>query len=171
MAVIRGTCFVFLALILYGCDKEPEDGNIYSHTYQEKAKIELSGDPEFLKATVNKGENLVFKYYFQQEADPLTADSGYAESIVFEVSPELDTFSYANDELLQQKVFFDRFCFCPREGSIPLNQGIISGTKIDDFNWSIKIVVSFDDYGYTESKNIDNTFVNEITFSFSDTGD
>jgi|GEM_PF-6996235 len=159
--------FVVAVLSIMGCDKEI-DLDAYAYFFSQGSQIELEENDGFATAKVNDGENVVFTYSLQREEDPSVTDSSYRESIIFEIPENLDTFLYTDRELLDQNTYFDRSCFCPSEGSIPVEKGTISGTKIDELQWNVTISISFDNFGSPDKRQVDNTFINTITFSFDD---
>jgi len=88
-------------------------------------------------ATIDSGKNLVFKYKFNREADPKIPDSGYRETIIFEIEPGETKFSHLDDELQTIKPFYRQVCFCRNTESVKIVHGKISGTKISATKWNI----------------------------------
>ena len=108
--------------------------------------------------TVASGENLVFEYRFNAEDDAQIADDEYGETIRFEIDEDLNEFSYSNTELATMKLVFSRDCFCYFPMDVSKNvdpTGSISGQKISDKQWNIKIDVTF--YG-EDTRTIEERF-------------
>ena len=148
-------------LLFVSCSSD-DDNTSETYTYTVDSQIVLNDLQGEGLTQVTTGDNLVFKYRYAEEADPDIADSGYAETIIFEIDPTLESFSYADEELATINAYFDRFCFCAFEGSIPIVDGVIEGTKVNDRKWTVSIDVSF--LSYSENvimKSVSGTFVLE----------
>ena len=105
------------------------------------SKIGTSENSEFFVAAIESGDKLVFKYKFNREADPKIPDSGYRETIIFEIEPNETKFSLLDDELQTIQPFYRQFCFCRNTESVKITNGKISGTKISATKWNIYIDV------------------------------
>ena len=116
--------------------EESTDLKIY-----ENSRIVTAVDPEFFVASINSGNKRVFKYKFNREADPIIPDSGYRETIIFEIDPEETKFSLLDDELPNIKAFYRQVCLCRNTESVQITSGKISGTKISATKWNIFIDV------------------------------
>ena len=114
--------------------EESTDLKIY-----ENSRIVTPDDSELFVATIDSGKNLVFKYKFNREADPKIPDSGYRETIIFEIEPGESKFSLLDDELPTIKPFYRQVCFCRNTESVEIINGKISGTKITATKWNIYI--------------------------------
>lgn len=137
---------VFLMLAA-GCntddDNTPESGDRSEYRFYENSSIRV-GDFDF--AVIEDGTNLVFEYFFTADEEPNIADDEYSERIIFEISPELEAFSFSASELISANTYFDKYCFCLIEGSIPIAEGSISGMRIDSSTWDITIAITFEDF-------------------------
>ena len=108
---------------------------------------------------ITEGTNLVFEYKYSAEEEVNTQDDEYLEFIRFEISSDLNEFSYQDTELSDIKVVFSKSCFCffdydPNKDVPPT--GTMSGEKISRTEWKISIDVTF--YG-DEHKSIEGGFV------------
>jgi hypothetical protein len=100
---------------------------------------------------IESGENLVFEYRFDAYDNKQIADDEYSETVRFEIDSKLDKFSYSDDELLDIKAVFTQYCYCGFSLSESKNdnpKGTISGEKISNNEWKIKINITF--YGDVE---------------------
>jgi len=113
------------------------------------------GENDF--AGISVGSSLVFEYTFTAEDNPDLADDEYAERILFQVDPELNSFIFTNEELISTNAYFDKFCFCLIEGSIPLEEGTISGERVNNETWNVTIDVAFTDFE-EETRTITGSF-------------
>jgi hypothetical protein len=153
---------IFL-LTLLSCNKDDDKG-IFSYDFVEKSKIDVSTDPKF-PIKFRDWENTTFNYSYQNmenQEDP----SWTQEAIIFEIPQDLEVFSYTDNELIAQNTFFLRSCLCPDIAPISIQKGSISGKKIDLMTWEITMNVSFTDSGTLTTKNINESFLNTIRFSF-----
>jgi len=148
---------LLLIILLVGCNNKTNK-SIEEFTFTENSKIILESEYEGTFSKIRSGEHLVFTYYFQKEEHPDISDDEYAESIIFEINPNLSTFSYADDELMSVNSYFDKYCFCVIEGSIQISKGTIKGVKIDDQTWNVEIDVTFTDNDIDVFKTINGSF-------------
>ncbi|WP_169630377.1 hypothetical protein [Flavobacterium sp. ASW18X] len=51
----------------------------------------------------------MFTYELVEKADPNFADSGYSESILFEVDTAVNEFSYSDEDLQQLNMYYRQF--------------------------------------------------------------
>lgn len=116
--------------------EESTDLKIY-----ENSRITTPSDSELFVATRTSGKNLVFKYKFNREADPKIPDSGYLETIIFEIESEETKFSLMDDELYRINPFYRQVCLCRNAESVKITNGKIMGTKITATKWKIYIDV------------------------------
>jgi len=107
------------------------------------SKIVVPVDSEFFVTTIDSGNKLVFEYTYVVESDPEVQDSGYYESIVFEIEPGVSEFSLEGEELRFIKAFYRQVCFCLNTESIEIINGNISGTKRNSTQWDVAIDVDF----------------------------
>ena len=136
--------------------QEYTDLKIYGNS-----KIVVPVDSEFFVTTIDSGSKLVFEYSYVVESDPEFQDSGYYESIVFEIEPGVSEFSVEDGELRFVNAYYRQVCFCLNTESIEIVNGKISGTKINATDWSVIIDVDFllMEGQDLESKEIAGTFV------------
>ena len=149
-----------LALCMLSCNDDNLNRDMYSYTFTEKSDLTISTpDDSYMKfGTIEAGENLVFEYHFTAQDDVQIADDEYGETIKFEIDNSLNEFSYSNTELSTIDIVFSKHCFCyfPMDASKDVEPiGIISGKKISENTWKIKIDVTF--YG-EEIRTIEGSF-------------
>lgn len=146
-------------LFLVSCNSDDSDEEFY--TFQKNSQIVLSefGDDTYF-ANVESGEHLVFMYRFVADEDPDIADDEYSERIIFEIDNALTSFNYSDEELLQTKMYFNQFCFCPNIGSIQIVDGTAEGLKLNNGKWRISLDVSFVVYDDNlQERQIEGVFV------------
>lgn len=131
--------FLFLAA---ACSND-DGGDVDTFKFYQNATISVN-DADF--AVIESGENLVFEYFFEAEENPQIADDEYAERIVFEVDADVEQFSFSDEELTTANTYFDKYCFCFIEGSIPIESGTISGRKFSSSTWQVSIDIRFTDF-------------------------
>ena len=148
-----------LLLVLISCESEDdtvnENGDVLTYHYFENARVHLYSNSF---TSIENGVNRVFEYEFVADDNPNLADDEFAERILFEVPLNMDNFSFSNQELNTIHAYYDKYCFCLIEGSIPLSTGTIRGTRINSSTFEIEINVEFEDFG-TISKVITANFV------------
>ncbi len=157
---------ILTIFLLISCSKNDSPDITLSHDFYENSKIELQNNSEVITKKINDGDNIVFSYNLINGGNSSMLDSGYNEYIVFEISSELENFSYSNAELLNQKVLYNSSCvLCTPSSDIIIEKGTISGTKIDYLTWQISINISFTKNGKSISKDTNTTFLNAIRHS------
>ncbi len=149
---------LLFSCILFGCTSNTNDSR-KEYSFTENSQITLDDNEPNPFTKIESGENLVFEYYFQKEDNEDIADDEYSESIIFEINPDLEDFSYTDNELSSINTYFDKSCFCLIEGSIPIAKGTIQGNKIDNHTWEIQINVAFTDYNENITKVISGSFL------------
>lgn len=144
MKSIKKLTFYLLvfSLISLGCSDNQTEFTTFK--YFESSTIETQNDPNFFLATIENGNNLVFEYEYVLEADPDIADSGFSETILFEIDPTLNEFTYSNQELVDSNTYYRQLCFCPTDDSILITNGTISGRKLTERTWEIDILIDID---------------------------
>ncbi len=150
----KNTIFYLILItnfVWYGCSNNQSEYTLLK--YYENSSIQTQDDPNFFLATVENGNNLVFEYEYVLEADPDIADSGFSETILFEIDPSLEEFSYTDQQLEGIKTYYRHICFCASIESILVNSGSISGTKINNNLWNIDININ---YRYEQSQPLTN---------------
>ncbi|MFD1294982.1 hypothetical protein ACFQ5N_14150 [Lutibacter holmesii] len=157
------TTYLFLIIILLfvSCSDSDSKQDKYYYTYTEDSELTIASiENSYMKyGNVENGENLVFEYRFDAYDEEQIADDEYTEIIRFEIDPELDKFSYSNEELQHINSVFTKSCFCffPQDESKDVNAtGTISGEKIDSNKWKISIDVTF--YG-DEKRTFEENFI------------
>ena len=107
-----------LFVITLGCS---DDNSILGSSTPESTLLEFSENVsinassqanDLVFANVEAGDRIVFEYFFVAEQEDLIADDEYGERIIFEIDPNLKSFSFIDEELTEIRPFFNRFCFC-----------------------------------------------------------
>ncbi|WP_394747834.1 hypothetical protein [Spongiimicrobium salis] len=151
-------------VITIGCS---DDNSVLGSTTPESTLLEFSQNAAIIVSpqsndlvfvNVEAGERLVFEYFFVAEQEDLIADDEYGERILFEVDPNLSSFSFSDAELATLRPFFNRFCFCETIGSLLISSGTISGTQVNATAWDIDVDLRFDLDGTEVSRSISGRF-------------
>lgn len=142
------------------CNEDDPNQDLYAYTYSDESELTVtSSEDSYMKyGAIETGENLVFEYKFDAHDEEHIADDEYSETIRFEIDPQLEQFSYTDDQLLNIKAVFTQYCFCYfalTESKNVNPKGTISGEKISENEWKIKINATF--YG-DEEKIINENF-------------
>ncbi len=120
-------------------------------SFTNDSQVAINNQNDLLFAFSESGDNLVFEYRFVGAQRDLVADDEFVETILFEIDPQTNSFSLENSELQTINAFYQQFCFCQQAGSIAIDNGTISGAKIDDDSWQISIDISFVIFGNPQS--------------------
>jgi hypothetical protein len=98
-------------------------------------------DSIYFDISYDKGDKWVFKYTFMAKDLVMVADDEYFESYEFEMDPPKGkNFTINGDDFIQNKVIFNRGCFCQDGGLRQLEEGKITGKKTGKNTW----LVTFD---------------------------
>ena len=136
--------FTFLLLILIGCSND-DSGESTNLRFFENSIVQIPmDDTDFFVVTIDSGDNLVFQYQFVVDSEPNIADSGFSETILFEIDPSLTEFSFSDNDLLTTNAFYRQICFCDNVESITIESGNISGIRRSSNSWQIDIDVEID---------------------------
>jgi len=156
---MKNTLFVLVfSFILLSCNSNTnESSKEYSFTENSQLTLDAQEPHPFIK--IVSGENLVFKYYFQKEDNENIADDEYSEAIFFEIDTDLEHFSYTDQDLTSINTYFNKYCFCIREGSTPITKGTIVGNKIDNSTWDIDLDITFINNNESTSRKISGLFI------------
>ena len=139
---------LIMAFIIISCSDNDFEQDVYNYTFTENSDLIVSSrEDSYMKyGVIEGGENLVFEYRFDAYDEEQIADDEYTEFIRFEIDSELESFSYSNEELLSIELVFTKACFCyfPLDESKDVSpKGMISGEKISNEKWKIKIDLIF----------------------------
>ncbi len=148
---MKSTIFsILLCMLVFSCSKSDDEDQdtTKSYSYTENARLKIpDAETDFFVVTVDQGTNLVFNYQLVKEADPNLADSGYSESILFEVDAAVNEFSYSDEDLQQLNMYYRQICFCVNVESMVVTSGTIQGKRINQDTWQIKLAIAVD-YGF-----------------------
>jgi len=158
--------YVIVLFLVFACKNDDDQKQIDTEEFNIKTNSQInisSQDSDFFVATIDSGNKLVFEYKFDSPSDPQIADSGFSETILFEIQTDIEEFSLKNEELNTINAFYRAICFCPNTESVRISEGTISGKKMNTTSWEIKIDVKiYLDATNTDTilieKNISNTF-------------
>ncbi|MFK7921992.1 MAG: hypothetical protein AB8H47_08545 [Bacteroidia bacterium] len=159
--------FLFVSLMLVACKqdlpgelkvKNCRDGEC-SYSYVEGQSIEIVHDSVNQSTFVEivNGDKLVFKYLYTADDEDYIADDEYTENIYFEIDPEVESFSFRDEEMADIQLTIQPICFCvpliyePRIGSL-------SGKRLNNTTWEVSLDVSYEQYGSTTEINFTEKF-------------
>lgn len=113
------------------------------YVYQKKTSlVKHTYDSIYFDVQYEAGKNMVFKYMYRAQEQPMIADDEYFESLEFEIAPpKFNTFIIRSDDFEKHKVIFNRSCFCPDAGPRQLHSGTISGKRNPGGTWTISMNV------------------------------
>lgn len=143
-----------LLLLAVSCSNDDNNGDIEEYQFYQNSRIVVN---EFDFAEIENGNNLVFEYRFIADDEPNIADDEYSERIIFEIDSSADSFSLTNEELATANTYFDKYCFCFIDGSIAIENGTLTGTRVNENRWEVNINVSFMDFD-AQTRTVSGTF-------------
>ncbi|NJB37779.1 hypothetical protein [Croceivirga sp. JEA036] len=148
---MKSTIFsIICCMLVLSCSKSDDEDQdtTKSYSYTENARLQIpDAETDFFVVTVGQGSNLMFTYELVKKADPNLADSGYSESILFELDAALNEFSYSDEDLQQLNMYYRQICFCVNTESIAITSGTIQGQRVNQDTWEIQLNVEID-FGY-----------------------
>jgi len=129
----------------------------------ENSKVVIPDSSGDFFVTIGPGENLVFEYFFVAASDLDAVDSGFSETIIFEIDPSVSEFSISDNDLQSLNAYYRASCFCDNTESREITSGIISGTKLSEKAWNVEVNVNIDlvDPQETINKTISGDFILE----------
>ncbi|WGK64991.1 hypothetical protein [Croceiramulus getboli] len=140
--------FLVLSLFLCSCsnDDDASDQQRIDYNLYTNAALNIPAeDADFFLVTIAEtGDQLVFEYVLDIPSDPDIADSGFRESILFEIDASTTTFEVSDEDLLTINPYYRQSCFCETVESVLIQSGTISGTRSDQNSWQIDIDVEID---------------------------
>jgi len=146
--------FILLLIIgVWGCENSNDSGNenpgseefrilTNSQITTETAPSGFEEMPEITLARIIEGEQLVFVYTFIHPDAVFISDDELTEQLIFEIDPNLSSFTLSGDELLEHSTFYTQFCFCVSSGDIAISNGTITGTRINEDRWQVNFDIS-----------------------------
>jgi hypothetical protein len=127
-------------------NNKPMDGEAEFVFYKNSA-LEVNEDENYIYFNKVEGDQLVFKYEFTADDNPMIADDEYGESIWFAVDAEADSFDIPASDFKDANVIFGRMCFCADRGYHRISDGCIHGEKVSENKWAVAFVIrSSSDY-------------------------
>ena len=148
---------IIILLVLVACEHNPpnlpdcltitsgftpdncSDNGSCSYEFYPDSKLEITEEEGYVSFEVKSGENLVFRFRFHKNDNPIIMDDEYEETILFEVRPSGNTFLITRDDLNKDGAIFGRMCFCPDGGYHRIGEGCIYGCKINSRTWNISL--------------------------------
>lgn len=152
---MRTTIYYLLIsfIILFGCEEEIQPEEIISsvehaHVFQH-SKIDTIYNAQGLTlAASNRGDLLVFSYFFSQEHQANVADDEYEQQLFFEISPTDTIIDITNNLFQKIKLQFKDRCFGNCTGEfIPIHDGTLSLEKIDEKTWFMFLTLNNESIG------------------------
>lgn len=160
--IVSSNLFIgtFLLISMIGC----------SHTSADKSRIyRILRERQIIKTTflqpndstkinnysIVEGDNLVFSFNHIPETNQTDPNSN-SESIVFQVNPNLSSFSYKNTQIDSVHGYYMQDSDSLIQKSI--NTGVITGKKLNDTTWSVQMSVKVKTNKGFIDKKIDHNF-------------
>ena len=105
-----------------------------------------------------KGDKIVFHYYYKNTDYADMSDEEYHEGIQFEITPEIGRTKYFTNDPRSFNTTFDWGCFCDWPDSLEArqNEGKIELERLNDTIWQVKLQII--NRPLKKSKSIDKTF-------------
>ena len=110
-------------------------------------------------AAVTSGEKLVFMYRYTYGDYVELMDDEYTESILFEVSPDVEEFTISGEDLRANNANLGFLCFCENSSFYPISNGTIKGVKIDENEWQVTIEIAEVIEGRDFTRSVSGKFV------------
>ncbi|MDX1586133.1 MAG: hypothetical protein R3222_05295 [Balneolaceae bacterium] len=97
--------------------------------------------------SIDTGSNLVFEYGRKVHPPENITDAGLAETLVFQIPPDTDTFDISGNQLEEARAFYRRGCFCPESGAgFKATEGFIEGERLSANIWFVRADVTISTY-------------------------
>ena len=143
------------AILTIGCSSDNDTNFNESFSIVENAQIiERDTNENPFPFARDNGDNLVFVYQKEDPGEPNIIDDELFETLQFQIDPELDNFSFENEEVEQTLAFYQESGTLIGKQEV-INRGVIEGIKIDSLKWEVTIDVEFGD---NQTINLKNTF-------------
>ncbi len=132
---------ILFCILLFGCKakksnmiSEKQEFNSSSYCAEDGVcSIELIPDSSLdlkkgtlgeLYATVEEGENIVFKFTYKKTIPEGVMDAQYIEEVYAELDPNLSDINISGKELSNVKFIYNRICYCKGQtGFYKINNG------------------------------------------------
>jgi len=96
--------------------------------------------------TIEKGNNIVFKFIFARDVDKRMMDAHYIETIYAEFPKEITSLQLKDKELSKVNLIFNRDCYCKGSyGSFLITKGELNLKKIAKNKYQITINFKVDE--------------------------
>lgn len=151
--------FILSVFILFACSDDDDLGVEVELKYYEGSQV--SSDFPY----VDSGSNIVFHRFFKAEDDPMIADDEYSEDFLFEVSTGSNSFNIEGEQLRNQRVLLNQYCFCAPYDFIELIDGFVRGDKIGN-NWTVDANIVYR-LGYINVEDNDTVFFDNQVQNFT----
>ena len=140
---------LFLLFSFLSCSSDDDNGNEDCNPemnigfFLENSSIAISeSDP--VHYTIEDGEDIVFIYSFIGAQCDHIADDEYGENVIFQIDPEIEEFSYEDEELSEIKAHFKSVGAWVSRPAISIEDGVISGERLNSTLYHVNIDVSVD---------------------------
>ncbi|MDG1572260.1 hypothetical protein OZ410_08030 [Robiginitalea sp. M366] len=151
------TCWISLGIcLLLSCSSPEEEPRATTTLEYFENAIVIPPDPQAdpytatrYIATRGSGDRRVFRYEYSIPAKPNIADTGFTEILLFEIDPELTSFTAGGLALASLKPYYRQICYCASNDSYPVTSGVISGKRLSESRWEVTLDVAFP-YGPVE---------------------
>ena len=140
--------FILLLFVLpfISCNSDDDDSNKKDNNESEfyyefftNSKIEIGSENNISVAKIKEGEKTVFRYIFNTEGSPNISDDEIKNILVFEIPSNINQFKFVNKEILKASAYYRSICFCADVSNIAIEEGKISGEKIDSNTWKVYV--------------------------------
>ena len=147
---------LFLCVLVFGCKAKntelisqkqefksssycPDDG-VCSIELIPNSSIDMKkGSLGELYATVEEGENIVFKFTYKKNVPEGVMDAHYIEEVYAELDPNLPDINIKGKELSKVKFMYNRICYCKGQtGFYKINTGNLFVKKIGRKTYNIQ---------------------------------
>jgi hypothetical protein len=89
------------------------------------------------------GNKWLFQYIFKSKEYKQIADDEYTEKITFNILPKKNSFNITSKDFDKINLIYSQSCFCMDAGNYLISSGNISGKKIKNKTWLIKIKIIY----------------------------
>jgi hypothetical protein len=137
--------FSLIPLLLSACDSDdncfPE--TIIAEVLENQEILETYYDElDFTSYSIENGGSMVFSYLKAHPECENTMDDERVERLSFELMDDIDDFQFIDDELVEIKCFYRQDGAWVSHGHYPIENGTISGEKLDQNTWRVTVSVT-----------------------------
>ncbi len=138
-------------------NNKPDDGEV-EFIFYENAALDVQENDGRVYFEQVEGDQLVFKYEFIADDNPMIADDEYGEIVWFSVDPDQDTFEIHANNFKRNDALFGRMCFCVDGGFHRIDEGCIFGKKTSETTWEVAFAIQTNTGFETYTRMIQESF-------------